>query len=132
MKIGFCRRKNAKRTILYLALTGLLAGFCNGLLGAGGGILIVFSLSRLLESDTVSAPDIFANALCVMIPISVVSCIRYAMVGNLSADGFGIYVLPAVTGGLLGAVLLGKMQSARLKKFFSALVIYSGVWLILR
>lgn len=133
MKRSSHRPSPTRYAALYLALGGLAAGLCNGLLGAGGGIITVFVLSRITAGNESLAPqDVFANALCVMLPISAVSCLRYAVTGNLSADGFGIYVIPAAAGGLLGAVLLGRMRSARLKTLFSALVIYAGVLLILR
>lgn len=116
---------------VFLGLAGLAAGFANGLLGAGGGILIVFALLRFLGAE-VERRDIYANALCVMVPISLVSCIRYASDGRLSLSGFGAYALPALVGGLLGGILLGRLKASFLKKLFGALVIWSGVLLIIR
>ena len=117
---------------LFLLLAGFGAGFLNGLLGAGGGILIIFSLSRLFSNETEEQRDLYANALCVMLPISAFSCLRYALAGNLQITGFGVYVLPAIAGGILGAFLLGRLRSASLKRIFSVIVIYSGVFMILR
>ena len=117
---------------LYLALGGLLAGFANGLLGAGGGILVVFALAAARSEDLPEARDLYANALCVMLPISAVSCVRYALSGHLRTEGFGVFALPAIAGGLLGGLLLGKLKAKPLKKLFGARVIYSGIMLMIR
>lgn len=126
------KKKRGKAVAGYLLLSGLLSGVVNGLLGAGGGILIVFALSALLGEELGDRRDLYANALCVMLPISVVSCIRYALRGNLSTDGFGIYLLPAVVGGVVGGILLGKLNGIWLRRLFGALVIWSGVMLMIR
>ena len=116
----------------YLLATGVVSGFLNGLLGAGGGIPIVFSLSFLLGETLEDPRDLYANALCVMLPISAVSCVRYAMAGQLSVTGFGIYALPAILGGIVGGFLLGKLKASLIKKLFGALILYSGILLIIR
>ena len=121
-----------RRALPYLLATGLLSGVLNGLLGAGGGILIVFSLSFLLGDSIQDPRDLYANALCVMLPISAISCVRYAAAGQLSTEGFGIYVLPAILGGLCGGMLLGRLNATLVKKLFGALIIYSGILMIIR
>lgn len=124
-----------KRTQLQgigIAGAGLLAGFANGLLGAGGGIVAVFAFSYFLRSGEYERRDLYANALCVMLPICAVSCLRYAAAGYLVTEGFGIYALPAVLGGIVGGSLLGRLRASLLKKLFGLLVIYSGILLIVR
>lgn len=111
---------------------GFLAGTVNGLLGAGGGILIVYAMAYALRDKECDARDFYANALCVMLPISALSCVRYAMRGNLATEGMGRYVIPALFGGLVGGFLLGKIKVGALKRLFAALVIYSGIVLMLR
>lgn len=119
-----------KDSSLLLIVGGILAGFINGLLGAGGGIIIVFVLSRVLrESDS---RDIFANALCVMLPLSAVSCAIYVANGSTSFEGFSAFILPAILGGLLGGLLLCKINTFFLKKLFAALVAISGFLLLFR
>lgn len=124
------QKAKRKLSLLRLCVAGVLSGVANGLLGAGGGILVVFGL-RGLEGD-LEARDLFASALCVMLPVSVISCIQYALAGNLNTEGFGIYAIPAVAGGLLGGMLLGRIGGAALKKLFGVLVIYSGILLMLK
>ena len=88
-----------KSSALLIAIGGFVAGFVNGLLGAGGGIIIVFVLSGLIKED-VSARDIFANALCITLPVSFLSSAIYISNGNTNFNGFLPFVIPAITGGL--------------------------------
>ena len=124
--------KSLAKSKIFLPIMGFLSGIVNGLLGAGGGILIIYALNYSLGEQISDKRDVFANALCVMLPISVISCISYAIAGNLSVSGIGIYSIPAILGGVAGAILLGKIKLGALKKLFAALVIYSGVMLMIK
>lgn len=115
-----------------IPLIGFLAGISNGLMGAGGGIIIVYGMNYALGESLSDKKDIFANALCVMLPISAVSCICYAIRGDLPINGIGLYSIPAILGGIVGGILLGKIKTDALKKLFAAIVIYSGILLVIR
>lgn len=115
-----------------LIIFGMFSGFVNGLLGAGGGILVVYALNYALRGRECDSRDVYANALCVMLPISAVSCVRYAFSGNLVTEGFAVYAIPAIAGGIVGGFLLSKMKASFTKKLFAALVIWSGMILIIK
>ena len=132
MKVSAWRRYGKSKVAFSLALAGLLAGFANGLLGAGGGIVAVFAFARFLRGEEYEGRDLYANALCVMLPISAVSCVRYALGGHLVTEGFGVLALPAIAGGVIGGLLLGKLGDSLLKKLFGILVVLSGILLIIR
>ena len=117
---------------LKLILIGALAGVANGLLGAGGGTVIVYGIGRILGKELSDGNDVFATALCVMLPVSAFSCIIYTLRGHIQTDGFGVFAIPAIVGGAIGGLLLGKIKSAAVKKLFSALVVVSGILLIIR
>ena len=123
--------KSGARSIIRLALVGLCAGTVNGLLGAGGGILIVFGLAPLLGHDKEGKRDVFANALAVMFPVSVVSLIGYLSAGRVTLDGFYEYLIPCALGGLVGALLLDRIKISFAQKLFAAIVIWSGFWMII-
>ncbi len=109
---------------------GAIEGFINGLLGAGGGIIITFFLAKKLNKD---GNIVFANAVATMLPISVLSFALYLMNGYFSFDrGFLTLLAPAIFGGLLGAFLLTKVKFRLLKIAFSLLVIVSGFMMITR
>ncbi len=118
--------------ILKLLLVGFFAGAVNGLLGAGGGIIIVIGVGKIFGSRMSDKNDAFATALCVMLPVSVLSCVIYALRGNMRLDGFGIFIIPALLGGAVGGLLLGKLSTKFIKKLFAGLVVISGILLIVR
>ena len=109
------------KTILKLLLLGTAAGFVNGLIGSGGGILVVFGLAPLI-TDPDGKRDVFVNALAVMLPISLVSAISYISTGRTDLTGFGV----------IGAFILDKINVPVIKKLFTALVIWSGIYLMIR
>ncbi len=124
--------KEITKSGYFLSIMGILAGIANGLLGAGGGIIAVYALNSACGSELDDTRDVFANALCVMLPISAVSCLGYAFMGEISAEGLGAFMIPAIVGGVCGALLLGKIKATLLKKLFAGLVIYSGLTLMIK
>lgn len=115
---------------LFLPLGGLCAGFINGLLGTGGGIIIIFILQKLFpDSDP---KDNFASAIACILPMSVVSAGFYLNGGSVVLSDVLIYIIPAVVGGVLGALLLCRFKTKLLKKLFACLVIWAGVNMLIR
>ena len=110
--------------------TGFLAGLLNGLLGAGGGVGLVRGADRLLPREYRDGRDVFANVLCVMLPLSAVSAIAYALSGSVGGVDFSPFVLPAVIGGVGGGMLLAVIDTRLLRLIFSALVVWSGFSMI--
>ena len=123
--------KKAAISLIILMLCGAVGGFINGLLGAGGGIIIIYLLSALLR-ERASGRDIFANSLCVMFPLSIVSCAVYFSRGGIDLSSIGVLLLPAILGGILGGFALSRVNTSLLKQIFSLLVIVSGVILALK
>ena len=107
----------------------LVAGVVNGLLGTGGGIIILFTLFLI---DKTAVKENFASASGVVIIMSVVSAVLYYLRGNIDLREFNIYIIPAILGGLCGAVVLYKMKSKFLNKIFAVFVIYAGVSMIFK
>ena len=88
--------KEKSRKNLLAAASGICIGFINGLLGAGGGIIAVPVLRRMgLERK-----QAHANAVAVMLPISVMSAVLYLMNGYVAVSD----ALPYIPGGIAGAV----------------------------
>lgn len=124
--------KKSTNSAILLALGGFFAGIANGLFGAGGGIIVVFVLAKLFRDAFSDRRDLFANALCVIFPLSLTSLIIYSIRGNINTDGFGAYIIPAIAGGIIGALLLGKLKDILLRRLFALIIIFSGVMLMVR
>ena len=120
----------SKKTLIYSAV-GLISGAINGLLGAGGGILITYFLSYSMKNEDVNKNSIFANALITMLPISAVSFAIYLARGYVELNWDLVYLtFPALIGGVIGSLLLKKVKFKFVKLFFCAIVIYSGITML--
>ncbi len=109
-----------------LAAAGLGAGFCNGLLGAGGGIVLVVALSILFRDDPDSVRDQFATTITAILPITLVSFTSYLSRGLVRWEEVGAFLLPALIGGGVGAFLLSRIDTRLLKLIFALLTGYAG------
>lgn len=114
-----------------LLLCGGAAGFVNGLLGAGGGIILVFTLGAAMGRDA-DPRDIYATALAITLPVTALSLARYAAGGALDTTGFARFLIPAVLGGALGGWLLDRLDTRLTKKIFAAIVIWSGLSMLFK
>lgn len=129
---------NSRQSALLLVVGGLASGFLNGLLGAGGGILAVLVLSTVLSaanrdpSSPADRRDVFANALASMLPTAAVSAARYAARGAIRIENALTYVLPAIAGGLAGALLLDRLPVTAVRRTFIVITIFSGIVMLLR
>ena len=119
-------RSNSHNLLPLLLVGGLATGFVNGLLGAGGGIVAVFVLVKAFKSTLTDRRDVFANAIAIILPLSIISFISYAVNGSMPSGELGVLVIPATLGGLLGGVLLDRIDPLWIQLIFSAIVLYSG------
>ena len=106
---------------------GLAAGIINGLLGGGGGMIVVPGLALTLG---LTAKKSHATALAVILPASVISaCILLFTFKNdwvlLSATTLGVSA-----GGVVGALLLKKLNNPAITKIFAVLMLLAGVKLL--
>lgn len=124
--------RSAVSKSIFLAAVGFASGLVNGLLGAGGGIISVFALGYVMRDSKCDRRDAFANTLCIMLPLSVVSAAGYALNGVTPDARLNILALPAIAGGLAGGLLLDRIDSRWLKLIFSAVVIWSGISMLIR
>ncbi len=110
------------------ALSGAAAGAANGLFGAGGGMILVPLLQRLkLLKDR----ELFASAIAIMLPISLVSFAVYYCKGTVDFSTALPYLLGGVGGGLLGGIFYRKIPTAFLHKALGILILWGGVRLLL-
>lgn len=123
--------KHFFKKTLPVCLLGLIAGILNGLLGAGGGVAIVLGLQKLLQNVPHEPRAIYVSALCVMLPVSLLTVIRYSAMGALITARLATLALPAIAGGAIGAWLLLFLSPGFLARLFSLLVLISGIIMLL-
>lgn len=118
--------KNKKRSIL-LGMLGTATGLVNGFFGSGGGMIAVESLERSgIESKKAHATSILA-----ILPLSVVSSVVYYLRGSFSFRTETVSLLiGASVGGLLGAMLLGKLSAKWIDLIFTLLMLLSGIRMV--
>lgn len=114
-------------TFLPLLAVGISAGFLNGLLGAGGGIIIVFGLNKLMGNRVEDKRSVYATAIAVILPLSVLTAIQYFRRGSLDPSALAPLILPAIAGGALGGLLLRRLSPRFLSRLFAAVVLISGI-----
>ncbi len=115
------------KTITTIIITGVIAGFINGLFGTGGGIVIIlcFTLLKTPSEKT------FATSNLTVLLLSLVSLFLYVRNGMLTGE-VAVYFfenafVPAVLGGAVGSLLLSKISPKILNKLFSFLVMVGGI-----
>ena len=118
----------SKNNNLLTVAAGLAVGIVNGLLGAGGGMIAV----PLLKKLGFSQKQAHANAVAVILPITVLSAALYLIKGYVSlADSF-VFIPGGLLGSLIGTYCLKKISPIWLKRIFGGFMVYAGVRLLLR
>lgn len=114
------------QTVSWYALVaaGVAAGFLNGFLGTGGGIVLVFLLPALLPGR--EQKDLFALSLACIFGFCLVSAGFDAVQGKEGLRQALPLALPALIGGFLGAQLLDRLETRYLQLIFAAILAYGG------
>lgn len=119
--------KDIKRKI-FSGILGFFTGICNGLFGAGGGIIVVPTLIHVLD---LKEHEAHATALAIIFPISVVSAIIYYRNGIYDWNIIYKVALGGIIGSIIGSRLLGKISSYWLRKIFSIFMILAALRMII-
>ena len=109
---------------------GLAVGLLGGLLGAGGGIIAVFVLGKVLRDTEADGKDIFANTVAIVVPLCIFSLVNYASKGAIPMREASSLILPAILGGLLGGFLLDKLKVDAVRTLFGILILISGILML--
>ncbi len=120
--------KFLKNKGLLTAGAGLAVGLVNGLLGAGGGMIAV----PLLQKLGLDRKQAHANAVAVILPITVLSAALYLIKDYVSVSDSFIFIPGGIIGSLLGTLIMRKISPKWLKRIFGGFMIYAGVRLLLR
>ena len=112
-----------KRHLGYI-LAGTAAGAVNGLLGAGGGMLLVPLLTLFTDIED---EKVFPTSVSIILPVCLVSLCVAPGLGNLPWSEALPYLLAAIPGGILAGFLENKIPVKWLHRILGILILWGGV-----
>jgi uncharacterized membrane protein YfcA len=110
--------------VLVVAALGVLAGMISGLLGVGGGIVFVPTLTIALGLSQHQAE---ATSLAAIVPVVVMGSWQQGRGGLVTWSDAIVMGLVSVAGVLGGAQLASSLSDATLKKAFGAFLVLVAV-----
>jgi uncharacterized membrane protein YfcA len=110
-----------KRKTLVNLFFGIVVGFLNGLLGAGGGMIAVPVLKKQMELK-----EAHATSISVILPMSIASAVSYILNKSVKISDAIPYLWGGFMGAVLGSYLLKKISPSFIKKLFALLMLWAG------
>lgn len=107
-----------------VAAAGLCAGIVNGLLGAGGGMVLVPLLTWLTDLED---GEVFPASVSIILPICLVSLAFSWQNGTLSWLDALPYLLGSAAGGVAAGVWGRKIPVKWLHRILGLLILWGGV-----
>ena len=120
------KKKDKKKFWITLG-TGMLIGFINGFFGGGGGMVAVPLLEKSLKLDNKKS---HATALAIILPLSIVSSIVYAIETTIDWKNLLFVTIGVVAGGVIGAFLLKKLNGKVVRIIFVIIMLSAGIRLL--
>ncbi len=115
--------KSGKSKFFVCLACGVVVGFVNGFFGGGGGMIVVPLLIFLLGLEEKKA---HATAIFVILPLSITSSIIYITKGNFEFLNLLWVSVGVLVGGIIGSVLLKKINNKALRIIFAIVMIVAG------
>lgn len=120
-------KKSIKKAIKNIGLGGCI-GIVNGMFGAGGGMLAV----PILKHSGLDRKQAHANAVAVILPITVLSAGLYIFKDYVTVKQSLAYIPAGIAGSVIGTLIIKKISPVWLKRIFGAFMVYAGVRLLFR
>lgn len=115
--------KNSKLSIPE-AVCGILAGACNGLFGAGAGMVLAPGLGKFAGLDR---KELFPTVLSAVLPMCLVSLGVYALGGELPWAAAWPYLVGSALGGTAAGLWGARIPSLWLHRLMGAILLL-GAW----
>jgi len=109
------------RFLSCVALSGVCAGTVNGLLGAGGGMLLV---PLLTTCSDIEESQIFPSSVAIILPICIVSLM---FTKNIPWAMALPYMLGSLLGGIAAGIMGKRIPTLWLHKVLGAFILWGGV-----
>ncbi len=113
-----------------IGIIALISGIFNGLIGAGGGIILSLGLMAVASEFMGEKKDVYFNSQAAMVLVSVVSYFIYARNGDVPSIPFIYILFPALIGGIAGGLLSSRISSKYIRIIFALIVIFSGARMV--
>lgn len=117
------------RCSISLMLSGAIAGFLSGLVGAGGGFVIVPALQRL---SILSMQSVVATSLAVIALVSTSIVASNLAIGNLNWMIAIPFSLGAISGMIFSRLVAAKLDAKSLRKGFAVLAVVVALMMLSR
>lgn len=121
-------RLNKIKDGLKNGVQGIAVGLVNGVFGAGGGMLAV----PLLKKSGLDQKSAHANAVAVILPITVISAILYILKGKVALSDSFTYIPTGLIGAVIATFALKKISNKWLRRIFGGFMIYAGIRLLIK
>lgn len=108
---------------IYIYLYAVLTGIINSAIGAGGGMISVPAMKKFGLNQKKAQ----ATTLAVILPLTVISAVIYALNGFYSPVDAFKYIPFGFLGAVVGVKLTEKIKNKILKKIFALFMIWSGI-----
>lgn len=122
------KMKKKVKNFVTVSLMGMIIGIVNGCFGAGGGMIAV----PMLKKVGLDVKESHANAVAVILPITLISGIVYIMKDYVKLSDAISFIPTGVLGAVLGTLALKKISPLWLKRIFGGFMVWAGLRLILR
>lgn len=105
---------------LLLAFIGVIAGFCSGMFGVGGGLIFVPLLMMFRKFDPHMA---IGTSMVIIIPTAIMGAYKHIHAGKVDWSVMPVIIVFAVIGSYLGAHLSVQMDTQLLKRVFAVFLL---------
>ena len=107
-----------------IALVGAFAGSINGLLGAGGGMILIPLLTLFVSMEEDS---LFPASVCIMMPICAVSLCITALHTPIPFTQALPYLLGSIPGGILAGTVGKKIPTLWLHRGLGLMILWGDI-----
>ena len=112
------------KSIVPFALCGAVAGAVNGLLGAGGGMILIPLLTGFTD---LKEEKIFPSSVCIIAPICIISILTGRNQHTLTIKEVLPYLFGSFAGGILSGTLGKRIPIKLLHRMLGVLILWGGI-----
>ncbi len=106
-----------------ITAAGALSGAVNGLFGAGGGMVLVPTLSA---ERSLSEEEIFPSSIAIILPVCLTSLLLGSDIADLPWKEAVPYLLGSTAGGVLAGLLGKRIPTLWLHRVLGILILWGG------